>query len=105
MHYGPSYMSTISVNVLPRALNNATDIHLIMKSKAPGEKLAFHPLMVSHVASPIDPPVVKTSGWKVARVSPRAHSTTERVRICLPCTSPHRIGYCSFHRGRRTNDR
>jgi len=26
--------------------------------KAPGEKLAFHPFMVSHVASPIDPPVV-----------------------------------------------
>jgi len=69
-NYETPYMSTTSVNVLPRAVNNATDIRLIMKSKVPREKLAFHPLMVSHVASPIDPPVVKTSGWKVARVSP-----------------------------------
>jgi len=70
INYETLYMSTTSVSVLPRALNNATDIRLIMRSKAPGQKLAFHPCMVSHVASPIDPPVVKTSGWKVARVSP-----------------------------------
>jgi len=75
MHYGPGlrtlwrifnyqtpYMSTTSIHV-PRALNNATDIRLVMKSKAPGKKPRFHPFMVSHVASPIDPPVVKTSGW------------------------------------------
>ncbi len=57
-------MSNTSVNVLPRALNNAPDIRLIVKLKAPGEKLAFHPVMVSHVASPIDPPIVKRSGGR-----------------------------------------
>ncbi len=46
-NYETPYMSTTSVNVLPRALDNATDIRLIRKSKAPREKLAFHPFMVS----------------------------------------------------------
>jgi len=63
-----------SLNVYDQRKRSPTALtcpRLIIKSKAPGEKLAFHPFMVSHVASPIDPPVVKTtSGWKVARVSP-----------------------------------